>query len=54
MIGALTVFLGRMGSLGLSRGIIPEVEVQLPNKGFNIHATETVKKQKITKTGTMK
>lgn len=29
VIGALTVFLGGIGSLGLSRGIIPEVQVQL-------------------------
>jgi hypothetical protein len=29
VIGALTVFLGGMGSLGLARGIIPEVEAQL-------------------------
>lgn len=29
VIGALTVFLGGLGSLGLSRGIIPEVQVQL-------------------------
>jgi hypothetical protein len=29
VIGALTVFLGGMGSLGLARGIFPEVEAQL-------------------------
>lgn len=29
VVGALTVFLGGMGSLGLSRGVIPEVQVQL-------------------------
>jgi len=29
VIGAITVFLGGIGSLGLARGVVPEVEVQL-------------------------